>query len=452
MRLTIIHENGSREGMHQSISGKGIISLGRDESNDIIFDQTEDKGVSSFHAEIRQRPEDGRIVVMDKSSTNGVFVNNRPVECEAITSLDHVRLGPQGPCFRVDYAEPTLDPAKGSTAERGRPKATAKMTAPMQFGASTTASSKPSTKKFGEKTAGLMIRRALEQAGLISRPGTSKSTDYFEALVEKKVSSTSRSLKKIILTVFALLFLAGSVVGITLYRSRKLQVITTQVNYGEATGGTIARNNRYNIFLLARQTPAGLKGFCTGFAIGPDTLVTNAHCLVQATPTSTVAIMNGTPGHRYPVTKVASHRLYVSTRPSPDVGVIRISGRLTSWTPLASMIQLAALGPGDPVFMYGFPDTLNREDAPEATFVRGEVGRLTTFELGPGPFEQTKLIQHSAFTSHGTSGSPLFDTQGRVVGVNAGGYALDGRALSGYNFGVRADTIHEVLPQLYYAP
>lgn len=452
MRLTIIHENGPRRGTHQSLSGKEIISLGRDESNDIVFNHPGDEGVSGFHAEIRQRAEDGRIVVADKSSTNGVFVNGERVECEAITHLDLVCLGPKGPCFRIGYAEPTLDPAKGSTAERGRPKATVKVTAPIPTKPPSPDPSDSSTKKFGEKTVGLMIKRALEQAGLLSRPGTSKSTDYFKALVENTVTSTSRRLKRIVVILFALLLAAGTVVGISLYRSRMLQVVTTQVNYGDATGGTIARNNRYNVFLLARQTPAGLKGFCTGFAIGPDTIVTNAHCLTEVALQATFAIMNGTPGHSYPVTRIASHRAYVSTHPSPDIGVLRISGRLSTWAPLASTAQMAALGPGDPIFMYGFPDTLNREDAPEATFVRGEVGRLTTFDLRPGPPEQTKLIQHSAFTSHGTSGSPLFDAQGRVIGVNAGGYAQNGLALSGYNFGVRADVIYDVLPQLYDAP
>ncbi|MCK5798877.1 MAG: trypsin-like peptidase domain-containing protein, partial [Deltaproteobacteria bacterium] len=80
-----------------------------------------------------------------------------------------------------------------------------------------------------------------------------------------------------------------------------------------------------------------------------------------------------------------------------------------------------------------------------------------------GSFKENKLIQHSAFTSGGTSGSPIFDASGKVIAVNAGGYVESGtlrvmdpssgrsralrvaKQLSGYNFGIRVDVLRAFL-------
>jgi S1-C subfamily serine protease len=97
---------------------------------------------------------------------------------------------------------------------------------------------------------------------------------------------------------------------------------------------------------------------------------------------------------------------------------------------------------GDSMSTYGFPGRLADSGAPEATYVAGVIGRVTTLDGRPGTPADQQLLQHSAFTSAGTSGSPLFDAEGRVIGINAGGYVDDsaaGRPLPGYNFGMRID-------------
>ena len=148
---------------------------------------------------------------------------------------------------------------------------------------------------------------------------------------------------------------------------------------------------------------------------------------------------------------------------SPDVGWLQIDGTLPAKVALAPAAEYQALATGDPMFTYGFPGRLADVSAPEATFVAGVVGRITTLDGRAGDVGRMRLIQHSAFTSGGTSGSPIFNSAGHVVAVNTGGYldepgagAAPGRshgqndqsrALAGYNFGMRIDLAQELLSE-----
>ncbi|MDD5306973.1 MAG: trypsin-like peptidase domain-containing protein [Deltaproteobacteria bacterium] len=420
MDLTIIHENGDRKGARQIFAGKAIVRIGRHLDNDCELNSNGDRGVSSFHAELRI--EDGRVRVVDTGSTNGVFVNAVRVSDAFLSPTDLVELGEGGPAFRVEGAPP------------------------MPAG----------EKKYGQRTVGMMIESALARAGLARKGGTSKSTEYFEALVEKKVRRTSAVLRWTIAASVLVLAAAGTASGVYLYRNRSVQVVqTTQVNYGDATGSAVAAANRYTIFMLAGQPrlPQGfgpLQGFCSAFAVKDDVLATNAHCVRVASEqfAGIVAIMNGVPAGRYPVSRMVAHPGYVKGEISPDVGLMRVAARLPYVVSIAPATELAQIAPGAPMFLYGFPGRLNREDAPEATFVNGDIGRVTTFDQRLGNFGENTLLQHSAFSTGGTSGSPMFNSAGRVIGINAGGYLEGAEVLHGYNFGMRIDLIEPLFAML----
>jgi S1-C subfamily serine protease len=156
--------------------------------------------------------------------------------------------------------------------------------------------------------------------------------------------------------------------------------------------------------------------------------------------------MNGMQSTSYEIVRAVAHSDFLEGRISLDVGLIRIKGRLPNAVVLAPTEELAQIAPGMPVFLYGFPGRLNNVAVPEATFVTGEIGRVTGLDQSPHTFAENILIQHSAFTSAGTSGSPLFNAFGHVIGINTGGYTENGQALTGYNFGLRIDAVYSLMP------
>lgn len=69
---------------------------------------------------------------------------------------------------------------------------------------------------------------------------------------------------------------------------------------------------------------------------------------------------------------------------------------------------------GKKVFILGFPSTaeINQKDPSEATFTRGVVSAIRASEDG-----QLKIFQTDAKVSQGSSGGPLFNERGEVLGI-----------------------------------
>jgi S1-C subfamily serine protease len=102
------------------------------------------------------------------------------------------------------------------------------------------------------------------------------------------------------------------------------------------------------------------------------------------------------------------------------VGLIRVEGRMQRTVTLANDAEIRALGPGDDVFVLGFPGRVMDPLSPTATFLQGHLGRLMAFGEGaPKTHEDGVLIQHDAVTRGGNSGSPIFNQYGHVIGIHA---------------------------------
>ena len=195
---------------------------------------------------------------------------------------------------------------------------------------------------------------------------------------------------------------------------KKLDELGGKLHAGKG-GADIAKANRAAIWLVAVHAPSGQEeGFCSAFAVADDRLVTNAHCVAAADDLrkrggQIVVVQNGEARTRFTVERMRRVRGFVPGGAviSPDVGWLKVDGKLPAKVQLASASEYEALATGDPMFTYGFPGRLADVSAPEATFVEGVVGRMTTIDGRAGDVKELRLIQHSAFTSGGTSGSPI---------------------------------------------
>ncbi|APR75196.1 Methylcrotonyl-CoA carboxylase biotin-containing subunit protein [Minicystis rosea] len=223
-------------------------------------------------------------------------------------------------------------------------------------------------------------------------------------------------------------------------------------------GRNLYDQSKKGIFMLA----SGGRGFCTAFAVKPSVLATNAHCVLAARKHggTIVALENeGRGGISFPVSDMRTHPAYRESDQhsiTPDVGIINISGRAAVVLTMASAQELASVGAGDDVYLIGFPGRLMDTSNPAATFLAAHVGRVTNSGGRPGSFTDNWLVQHDASTTHGTSGSPIFNGRGKVIAINAGGYLeSDDQTVAGrktevvkaspYKFGMRIDLLNAVL-------
>jgi serine protease Do len=106
-RIIIRHVSGSKTNQVEQIPLKDLreITIGRDPTSTIAFDQRRDDVVSRRHALIRVEGGENNPIfrVCDLGSSNGTFLNGQPVTGEAeLSPEDVVELGKGGPKFSFD--------------------------------------------------------------------------------------------------------------------------------------------------------------------------------------------------------------------------------------------------------------------------------------------------------------------------------------------------------------
>ena len=226
----------------------------------------------------------------------------------------------------------------------------------------------------------------------------------------------------------------------------------------------------------------------TAFAVGSTALITNGHILdallyydeeLEAfndrwgmdLRANWLLVQNLTSGPRYKYNYywVGSRWKYHEDWDnegvfSPDVALLRPwEGTLSPYNtmPLATSSAARRLSTGAPIGTLGFPGELQVSDLsdlyPIATFKNGTVSALRM------PDEKSRysvrgayVVQHNLDLSGGTSGSPIFNTEGEVVAINSSGISLTALTFGGdpfqvsqasLGFGIRVDKIHELLIQ-----
>ncbi|HKN68371.1 MAG TPA: serine protease, partial [Gemmatimonadaceae bacterium] len=171
----------------------------------------------------------------------------------------------------------------------------------------------------------------------------------------------------------------------------------------------------------------------TAFGVTPNgLLVTNRHNvrspLTGRAPTRL--------GVKYANTDVLLHAHVVQLSPDSSVDLALIQVDEPGTYPVVAGVarSLDAVRAGSPVVAIGFPHAL---DLPmQGNVVKTSLTAGTISKLLPD------LLQVDAYASHGSSGTPLFDAHGWVIGVVYGGDAQSGGRLT---YAVPAPRLAELL-------
>ena len=208
----------------------------------------------------------------------------------------------------------------------------------------------------------------------------------------------------------------------------------------------LAERYKKSLFLCLAQTAPDENGnfsqsIGTAWACREDgILATNAHVaefMKDASSWALLACVQNDTGKLFEVKEVIQHPSWDGGPDSPDVALVRIDmkGLKLFPLPLADEAHLRALRIGTQLGTMGYPGELTFDYikgqglseellSAQATFKDGWIGRILDFSGARASFEASYSIQHSASLSGGTSGSPMFTSDGRVVALNNAGRDL----------------------------
>jgi S1-C subfamily serine protease len=185
---------------------------------------------------------------------------------------------------------------------------------------------------------------------------------------------------------------------------------------------------------------AGSQG--SGFVVDDaGTILTNAHVITNAGESSgpvqaASKVYVEFPDHDRVAAKVVGWDVF------DDVGVLRVDPKSHALTPLP-LGRSATVVVGEPVAAIGSP--LGNADS-LAVGIVSAVGRSIAALTAPS-FELTDAIQTDAPLAHGSSGGPLLDADGRVIGINAQ-IRSDSGGPAGIGFAVPIDSARRSLRAL----
>jgi hypothetical protein len=216
----------------------------------------------------------------------------------------------------------------------------------------------------------------------------------------------------------------------------------------------------------------------TAWAIGEKVFVSNGHVTqpVAAALSNGFAafiVLNKNPEKKLQVTEVVTHpacgRKLVNMDgketvvPACDLGLLRVDAAAPNRFRVAPDSELKRLDSGYRVAYLGFPmENMQGQGvdvrSPVANMQSGIITSTTDWWLSKAPFEKSLLLSHNLAAAGGASGSPIFNAQGRVVGVlSAGNVSLQLDARTGQvtrtpsaaliNFAQRIDILRDIYPE-----
>lgn len=456
MRAQFKFLSGARAGQVETFR-KAYLGLGRHPLSDVRFDAERDLDVSSRHAAIITKP-DG-FMLQDLGSKNGTYINGKRLEEDRLlVDGDVIGFGAKGPALEFHLLPDDGDAAATEAAEA----AAGRLSQPRQMVPAAAGPKRPGPPPGRSSTA---IRAAIEVAtrqwrhttkvlfglmllviglaGFVLWKGAhDRQTDIarIKAWADSVADQAQRTAQLFRTEVLGLrdanqhsvaeierlrqeLAGAGSDPGTVarlrsqLQAAQQRQQLIAGANAVDYRG--ISTRNQDAVALVLVEFSESERFSGTAFAVDSQgTLVTNKHVLVgvngDRTPRRIAVKFSGSnqwfPGR------------YVGVSDAADIGVLRVDIR--GGTPRVFGLQRDphSLQRGDPVAIIGYPLGLDLPMEGHGL----DVVASPTLTVGTSSKVLGSVIQVDGYGAPGSSGSPIFDHDGRVVAVLYGGIQESG--------------------------
>ncbi|HMJ59491.1 MAG TPA: trypsin-like peptidase domain-containing protein [Gemmatimonadales bacterium] len=440
--------SGARAGQVEAF-GKTYIGLGRHPLSDVRFDAERDLDVSSRHAAVIRKTEG--FFLQDLGSRNGTFVNGKRITADTpLRDGDVIGFGATGPALEFHTMEGAASDDLATTAAEGmavrasspremvpaRPSAAPRSSTGVRIAvevARQTAQLRRTTKVligfllltvglFGwlqwqaaSRTRELLQLQAradslMAEARQLSTQFQSQLKGVRDALAESQ-AETARLRNE-------LEGAGGDASSVARLRSQLADAERRQRALVGAVGGVnyraISHKNQDAVAMVLVEFSETERFSGTAFAIDSNgTMVTNKHVLVgedgTRTPRRIGVIFSGS-------TQMFQGEM-VGVSPTADIGVLRV--RIKGGTPRVFGLARTRQGVerGDPIAIIGYPLGFDLPMEAHGQFPIAE----PTLTVGTVSKALTAVVQVDGYGAPGSSGSPIFDRDGRVIAVLYGG-------------------------------
>ena len=419
MALEIRILGGARAG-ERHVFDQPVIAVGRHPSSDLRFDPERDLDVSTRHAEIRGTK--GRYVIHDNTSTNGTFVNGeRVLPDRELHDGDRIAFGDHGPQVVVRFvaAPPPTRPAAAAPVGAARQSTTERIAVAVRertswlvrllaailvvlvagIGVAFWLGHRAADAQVQELRA-MLARNETASAALEARLRATPDTNFAHAL-QRQIDSLRARVAR---TPAASALTIDSIRAALESQHELLTMDVPAINTRNAPAVAI-------LYAEIGGTPYG----GTAFSVtAGGLLVTNRHNVEAA---------DGTPATRLAVTfrdtkeVLPAHVVKVSDDPAVDLALVQID-RPGPYPVVAGISPDTSSAPeGAPVVTIGYP-MMNDLVAGDGA---ADLVARTTLDPGTVSRRTPAILQIDAYATRGSSGSPVFNARGDVVGVVYGG-------------------------------
>jgi len=444
--------SGARTGQVETFQ-KAYLGLGRHPLSDVRFDAERDLDVSSRHCAIMAKSEG--FVLQDLGSKNGTYVNGERLTGDRLlVDGDVIGFGAKGPALEFHVLAGAADDRATETAEAaaGRlsnpkqivpatvPPPTKRPGAPAPRSRSTTAIIEMATAPW-RRTATVLVGMVVLVVGLalfvVWKGAEDRKTELagIRAWADSVADQAQRTAQQFQTEIQGLhdanqqsvaeierlrsqLANAGSDAGTVRALRGQLEVAQARQQLIAGAGAVdyraISSRNQNAVALVLVEFSETERFSGTAFAVDSQgTMVTNKHVLVGE---------NGDRTPRRIAVKFSGSRQwfpgrYVGVSEAADVGVLKVDIR--GGTPRVQGLSRdpRSLQRGDPVAIVGYPLGLDLPMEGHGT----DVVASPTLTVGTASKVLANVVQVDGYGAPGSSGSPIFDRDGRVVAVLYGG-------------------------------